>query len=442
MLELLCNELKLVLCIVAISLILIIRDIIGVNVSDFVLTGICALSMMTLKYEKMVYYIFFLFPIMCGAPGYIITIAYLLLVLKGPKLKSKQIVPLIIVALLEVINESFNNIEGLYTGMLSFLSFTAIFFYFLDERESLFSVRKCLIYYGLGATLTFIVIYSNMFIEYGLDAILTGMLRSGALGVADNDITKMQGHLAMNANTIAYLSVSVVTIFYVMLSQNIKDIKNKWLFIVIIIVSLVAGLLSFSRTFVGVVFFFAILFIFLAKGKEKIKLIVILATLSIVVVVFCSDILLNMYDTFLGRMEDSNMDTAGGRTILFQLYNKAWLGDISYIIFGAGVVSYWKTLHVYNAIHNGLQQIWVCLGIIGFLTYIVRISTYLYRCYIKKNVIIYLPFFATLLIDQSIQFLNPYPLVLILLATLQLPKMTTKIGRSGFFLQTNIASNN
>lgn len=426
MLELLRNELKLVLCIVAISLILIIRDIIGVNVSDLVLTGICALSMMTLKYEKMVYYIFFLFPIMCGAPGYIITIAYLLLVLKGPKLKSKQIVPLIIVALLEVINESFNNIEGLYTGMLSFLSFTAIFFYFLDERESLFSVRKCLIYYGLGATLTFIVIYSNMFIEYGLDAILTGMLRSGALGVADNDITKMQGHLAMNANTIAYLSVSVVTIFYVMLSQNIKYIKNKWLFIVIIIVSLVAGLLSFSRTFVGVVFFFAILFIFLAKGKEKIKLIVILATLSIVVVVFCSDILLNMYDTFLGRMEDSNMDTAGGRTVLFQLYNKAWLGDISYIIFGAGVVSYWKTLHVYNAIHNGLQQIWVCLGIIGFLTYIVRISTYLYRCYIKKNVIIYLPFFATLLIDQSIQFLAPYPLVLILLATLQMPKMATK----------------
>lgn len=425
MLELLRNELKLVLCIVAISLILIIRDIIGVNVSDFVLTGICALSMMTLKYEKMVYYIFFLFPIMCGAPGYIITIAYLLLVLKGPKLKSKQIVPLIIVALLEVVNESFNNTEGLYTGILSFLSFTAIFFYFLDERESLFSVRKCLIYYGLGATLTFIVIYSNMFIEYGLDAILSGMLRSGALGVADNDVTKMQGHLAMNANTIAYLSVSVVTIFYVMLSQNIKDIKNKRLFIVIIIVSLVAGLLSFSRTFVGVVFFFAILFIFLAKGREKIKLIVALATLSIVVVVFCSDILFNMYDTFLGRMEESNMDTAGGRTFLFHQYNKAWLGDISYIIFGAGVVSYWDTLHVYNAIHNGLQQIWVCLGIIGFLTYIVSISTYLYRCYIKENIILYLPFFATLLFNQSLQFLAPYPLVLILLATLQMPKMTT-----------------
>lgn len=426
MLELLRNDYKLVLCLVAISLLLIIRDIIGVNISDFLLTGICALSMIVLKYEKMVYYIFFLFPIMCGVPGYIITIAYLLLVLKGPKLKSKQIVPLIIVALLEVVNESFNNTEGLYTGMLSFLSFTAIFFYFLDERENLFSVRKSLMYYGLGTTLTFIVIYCNMFIEYGLDAILTGMLRSGALGVVDNDVTKMQGHLAMNANTIAYLSVSVVTIFSVMLSKYICGHRTKLLYITIIIVSLVAGLLSFSRTYIGVIFIFAIMFISLTKGRRKIVIIEVLTLLSIVVVVFCSDILLNMYDTFLGRMEDSNMDTAGGRTVLFQLYNKAWLGDISYIIFGAGVVSYWKTLHVYNAIHNGLQQIWVCLGIIGFLTYIVRISTYLYRCYIKKNVIIYLPFFATLLIDQSIQFLAPYPLVLILLATLQMPKMATK----------------
>lgn len=426
MLELLRNDYKLVLCLVAISLLLIIRDIIGVNISDFLLTGICALSMIVLKYEKMVYYIFFLFPIMCGVPGYIITIAYLLLVLKGPKLKSKQIVPLIIVALLEVVNESFNNTEGLYTGMLSFLSFTAIFFYFLDERENLFSVRKCLIYYGLGATLTFIVIYSNMFIEYGLDAILSGMLRSGALGVVDNDVTKMQGHLAMNANTIAYLSVSVITIFSVLLIHNNMTNKIKCFYASIIIVCLVAGLLSFSRTFIYVLALFTALLILFTKGKQKIRIVGGLLVLSVVVVLFCSDILLNMYDTFLGRMEDSNMATAGGRTVLFQLYNKAWLENISYIIFGAGVVSYWKTLHVYNAIHNGLQQIWVCLGIIGFLTYIVRISTYLYRSYVRKNIIIYLPFIATLLIDQSIQFLSPYPLVLILLATLQMPKVATK----------------
>lgn len=147
--------------------------------------------------------------------------------------------------------------------------------------------------------------------------------------------------------------------------------------------------------------------------------------LGIIVAILCSDVLFNMYDTFLGRMEDSNMATAGGRTVLFELYNKAWLKDISYVVFGAGVVSYWETLNVYNAIHNGLQQIWVCLGVIGFLTYVMRVYIYLYRCYVK-NIILYLPFFMTLLIDQSIQFLAPYPLVLILLATLQMPRMVNK----------------
>ena len=417
------GEAKLVLCIVVTSLLFIIRDVMGVNVSDFILTGICALSMMILKYEKMVCYIFFLFPIMCGAPGYIMTIAYFLLLLKGPKLKSKQVVPLIIVALLEVVNESFSNIDGLYTGIMSFLSFTAIFFYFLNEREKLFSVRKCLLYYGLGATLTFIIIYGNMFMEYGLEAILSGMLRSGALGVVDNDVTKMQGHIAMNANSIAYLSVSVVTIFSVMLSKYITDRRTQLLYITIIIVGLMAGLLSFSRTYIGVIFLFAIMFISLIKGRMKIIIIEFIALLCTFAIFFCSDILLNIFNSFLGRMEESNMATAGGRTVLFQLYNKAWLEDISYIIFGAGVVSYWDKLNIYNAIHNGLQQIWVCLGIVGFFTYTVRISMYLYRCCAKKNIIICLPFFVTLLMDQSIQFLSPYPLVLILLATLQMPRM-------------------
>lgn len=416
---------RLLLCISMLMLMLALRDIAGIEFFDKLVIVASIVSMMCLKYENVVYFTFFIFPIMCGVPGYLITFAYIILVFKGPKLRSSQIVPLIIVALLEIVNESFRGIEGLYMGMLSFLSFTAVFFYFLNERERMCSVKKCLTYYGLGTVFTFVVIYSNMFIEYGLDAILSGMLRDGALGAVDNDMAKMRGHLAMNANTIAYLSISVITIFSVLLIQNNMTNKIKCFYASIIIVCLVAGLLSFSRTFIYVLALFIALLILFTKGKQKIQIVGGLLVLSVVVVLFCSDILLNMYDTFLGRMEDSNMATAGGRTVLFQLYNKAWLGDDFYMIFGAGVVSYRDTLHVFNAIHNGLQQIWVCLGIIGFFTYILRVSIYLYRCYCEK-IILYLPFFATLLIDQSIQFLSPYPLVLILLATLQMPKMADK----------------
>lgn len=164
---------RLLLCISMLMLMLALRDIAGIEFFDNLVIVASIVSMMCLKYENVVYFTFFIFPIMCGVPGYLITFAYIILVFKGPKLRRSQIVPLIIVALLEIVNESFREIEGLYMGMLSFLSFTAVFFYFLNERERMCSVKKCLTYYGLGTVFTFVVIYSNMFIEYGLDAILT-----------------------------------------------------------------------------------------------------------------------------------------------------------------------------------------------------------------------------------------------------------------------------
>lgn len=124
---------KLMFCIGIIMLMLVVRDIVGIEIFDKLVVVVTIISMLCLNYEKLVYLVFFMFPLMCGVPGYLMTFAYIILVFKGPKLRSQQIVPLVIVALLEVINESFRNVDGLYVGILSFLSFTAIFFYFLDE---------------------------------------------------------------------------------------------------------------------------------------------------------------------------------------------------------------------------------------------------------------------------------------------------------------------
>lgn len=420
MLELLRKDLKLVSCIVIITLLLIARDIMGITVSDIVVTVACASSMAVLKYEKMVYLIFFMFPIMCGVPGYIITIAYLLLLIKGPCLTSRQIVPLIIVIFLEIINELFRDVSGLYTGMLSFLSFTAVFFYFLDERRNLYSVQKSLIAYGIGTSLVFIVIYINMFQQYGIDAVLSGMLRSGALGVIDNDVEKMRGHLALNANTIAYMAISVVSMFSVLLETKSK---MKVIYMVITAICFVAGIFSFSRTYIAIILLF-VLFLFLkSKGTKKIKLGASLFFVGITILCIWGNVVDSIFNAFEGRMEEDNITTGSGRTILFALYNKAWFENLYYVLFGVGVVTYREVLNVYNAMHNGLQQIWVCLGIMGLLLYCLRIGSYLRNIYTSNSSILYIPFVVTLMLDQSIQFLNPYPLVLILLVTLQLPKI-------------------
>ena len=414
---------KLAFCMAAISLILIIRDIVGLGIPDMVVTAVFVISMAVLRYEEMVYLIFFIFPIMCGAPGYIISIAYILLLIKGPRLTARQFVPLLIVTVLEVINELLRNLPGLYTGMLSFLAFTAVFFYFLDERSTQYSVEKCLIAYGLGATFVFIVIYANMFLQYGAESMLSGMFRSGALGVVDNDMEKMRGHIALNANTIAYMATSVVSIFSVM-SIMLKEAPNKKLFYVIITcICLAAGVFSFSRTYVAVMLLLVFFLLFETRGKKKIKLAFLLLLICAVALYLFKDTLNSVFDVFEGRMEEDNIATGGGRTILFSLYNKAWEDNLFYVLFGVGTVSYREVLQVYNAMHSGLQQIWVCLGIIGFLLYAIRLVGYLKRVYTPKSSILYAPFIVTFIFDQSIQFLNPYPFVLILLATLQLPKI-------------------
>lgn len=420
MLDIIKKDFRLITCTGIMMLLLVARDILGVDISDIIVTVICILSMSCLKYAQMVNYIFFMFPIMCGVPGYIISTAYILLVIKGPRLKIRQIFPLLIIVILEIINESYRSIEGLHTGMLSFLSFTAIFFYFLDEDKSnKYSVRKSLIYYGLGTVFVFIVIYTNMFREYGITTILSGMLRSGALGVEGNDVTHMRGHLALNANTIAYMSISVVSIFSVM----IEKIQTKRIFYFsIIAVCLFSGILSFSRTFIAAAVLFYILLLLTTRGAKKIKLGTLFLIVAIAAMFFFGDTILTITDTFVGRAEESNFTTAGGRTVLFKLYNEAWLNDFKYILFGTGAVSYFPVLHIYNAMHCGLQQIWVCLGITGLLLYLIRGTIYLKRIYTGK-IILYLPFISTLFFDQSIQFLSPYPLVLILLATMQLPKI-------------------
>lgn len=415
MLELLWKDFKLKSCIAIIMLMLIARDIVGISVPDIVVTVIYAISMIVLKYEKMVYLIFFIFPIMCGVPGYIITIAYILLLVKGPRMKRKQLMPLLIVIFLEGINESFNNVSGLYTGILSFLSFTAVFFYFLDENKNLYSVRKCLIMYGIGTSFVFVVIYTNMFMQYGFEAVLSGMLRSGALGIVDNDITKMKGHLALNANTIAYMSISVVSIYSIML---IKQAKQKKLSILLILICLIAGIFSFSRTYLGVVALLSLLLFTTLHGRKRIKFVIFLGALCVILVYFWGDIIFSIIASFEGRMEEDSFATAGGRTELFSFYNDAWLKNIFYILFGAGAVSYWDTLHAPNAIHCGLQQLWICLGIIGFSCYTIRTVVYIRNEKTSNQFIMHIPFIVTLIMNQSLQLINPYPLILIMIPTL------------------------
>ena len=114
-----------------------------------------------------------------------------------------------------------------------------------------------------------------------------------------------------------------------------------------------------------------------------------------------------IYNSFLGRFEEDNFATAGGRTDLFKEYNDFMAQNPRYWLAGTGVVHYKEICNCSNSIHNGIQQIYVCHGIIGVLLFSFVIVGF-YKKYHKAKLIQYLPFIAVFIFDQSIQFLHPH----------------------------------
>ena len=379
------------------------------------LVGFLTISMSILHFKDLVPFVFFLMPLSCGIPGYTFLAIYLILIFKGPKLTKKQFYPFIGVVLIEFINEFFLCSASAQIAVISFLSFTSLFFYFLFLRQEYYNLKLCLLTFAIGTSFTFFVIFFNMINLYGIESILTGMLRSGALGIVDNDITKMEGHLALNANELAYFSVCVFSYLFICYQ---KIHRSKILIYFLMIMCLICGLLSFSRTFLLCIICSFILFVLCSNIKVSSKYIIFAIISFIVFILIFPEYVSEMFMSFSERGQDANMATAGGRTDLFSYYNKVWVERIDHIFLGAGVISYYPLLHGKNVIHNGLQQIWVCLGIIGLIIYVTSIITYIKTFITRRSVCLSIPFIVTFLFDQSIQFLCPYPLMFPLMVSL------------------------
>ena len=143
--------------------------------------------MLILPYNQLIYFVFFLMPLMCGLPGYMMLVAWLFLLIKGKHINPRQIIPLLIISALEMINENLGDASVL-TGTLSFLSFSAIFFYIVGlSKEINIDFKRCIFLFGCGVCFVFFVIYYNLFIQFDYDSILSGSLRGGALGGEDNE---------------------------------------------------------------------------------------------------------------------------------------------------------------------------------------------------------------------------------------------------------------
>lgn len=371
------------------------------NLPMIVIVGLISIAMLWLSYRDLIYYTIFLLPFTWHIPGYIILILYALLLIKGRNhgVNIWQIFPPLILALLEVFHLSMYEFSYSYEGVISICSFIALFFYllFLDKRDIQASYIVKLFCYGTIVSL--LLSYYLQIDSIGWDIVIEGGVRSGIIEESDG----YDEVFLLNANSAAYFAI---TAFACLMLGRDKLKLTKVEYIILLFTSLGCGLLSYSRTFIIVSCLVILLTLLVSKGNKKIYYFLSIAIVALLVFWIEGD---RLYDVYMHRFNEDNISTVGGRSVIFKKYNDFWLDNPRDVIFGIGVKYYSQYSGIVNSMHNGIQQVYVCFGIVGFIIYAMSIiKFYNSFCHRKTlSLIYYIPIIACFIFDQSIQFLNP-----------------------------------
>lgn len=394
-------------CLLMLCFLILARDIYGMGIPNISFAVIVAVAALILRLEKFKIFLFFLFPFTCGIPGYTMMVSIIALFIKSEnkkvRIRNLQIVPTLFIALLEFLNCVIHTGNIDISAYASFISFTAVFFFLLFDKSNYIQSRECLVAFIGGTVFVAVVIYYKMIAEFGLDMILIGNLR-GVMGDVAEEGT---GKLITNGNNMAYLSIITVSC----LLLGAKKLKMPlFLYYPIIVFSILFGMGTFSRTWLLVCGLLIV--VYLLHKKDFRTLFSLMFVFSVIILLFPS-ILDGFMNVMTGRMTGENIETAGGRTVIFNQYNKLWSQSILYILFGVSVTSYNSVLHLNFAMHNSIQQIYVCTGMVGLLLYFFLIVSLFKQKYKgNKSILNYLPFLAGSMFLLSIQFLRPYFLML------------------------------
>jgi hypothetical protein len=219
----------------------------------------------------------------------------------------------------------------------------------------------------------------------------------------------------VNPNGISYYTGIAFSCFIILLYQDYKETKLPWsinrtLYLIGLLVVLLGGLLSVSRTFVVVAVLATFIMFLHICNKQHWKLAVgIVIGTSILSIIFANT---ELGHTVLKRFViNKNLLTGSGRTDIFKNYLQYQLSHINILLFGTGALPYYQMRgNFLNSMHNMVQQLFFCYGLFGgafFLYALFKPIGVMIKDKIKINVPYSLPFITIVLCAQTTQFLLP-----------------------------------
>ncbi len=395
------NRRILIAGIVMFCLFVIIRDIMHIGYSKYILVALAGAVAVFLNYSNLISFISFLIPLSCGIPGnYIFMILAILYVLKTPTLSKYHLIFSSIFIgqeiLFGLLFSGSDIVELIAYCIKVFLTFGIIF----DQKDN--RCNEHLIAFVLGATFLLVMVFSitTQLVEF--EYIISGEFRLGE--------TKVPGmrtiQFGTNANTIGFYSLLSISVCLILMKLT-KGLK--WLYIPSIALNLFIGLLTVSRSYIVFLALVVVLFLFSGfnpSGKSFFTLI-----LALVLVAFFVGYLAENTTIFEGyetRFKDSTTQSGGGRTDIMKNYFDWQSSNSLYLLFGVGALNHVK-LSGFGSPHNGFQQVMVSYGLFGFVIMISALimAMTLFTSDKKIPKVAYIPFISTILFLQTVQLLMP-----------------------------------
>lgn len=396
------NNIFIVLMII-LAIMLFLRDIFSIEINRFFFVGYIVISFMLLSIENLVSFFFFLIPLFCGLPGnFIYPVFIIIFVYKTKRINISTLAIFAVFALLELFASMFvQNLN--FIDLVSYLSCFLIFLLIL-MNDDLTNSKKVLLSFFVGLLLFSIICFVSTIKNAPpnwLELFSKGWFRFG------DTVNEDSMHIRANANDLGMYEMLGISCGFYFLNQKFK---HKLLIISGMFFMLILGILSMSRTFFLSLVIFMILYFLISAKKLKTKLFFVVG----IFVMFLFGISLigkypEIYEGLLTRFSDDTIATGGDRISIFNMYSEAFFSNGRVMILGSGVVGYKSVMGIEYAMHNMIQQIFVCYGFVGgvILTCII-VRRFVYKFKESKSITWLPAIVAILFCYQANQFINPW----------------------------------
>lgn len=382
-------------------ILLICRDLIGVNYNKFLLIVVCSFFMLIANYKDLIYLLIFTIPFLCGIPGtYIFLIGLLVYILKYNNFSLYVLEVILYISSIEIfsmIRYSIYDIT-LFTQYIVYLSIM----FFLVYSELSIDYEKVIKIFIFGLFVVSFIILVKSLIEAPsnwLYLFSKGWYRLGD-EYKNNSLNNML--ISLNANNLALFCIKGIFLTLILFEKN--NFRNKY-FLIIISYFVLIGFLTQSRTFLIVLFLCGLLYFICNIKNFKILILLLFFIAFIGIMIGKSPEIITGITT---RLSDSTLKTAGGRTGIIIKNFEYWTKNIWNILFGTGIIGYKEISEKAGQIHNGFLQILFSYGVIGFNIFLFTMLKPIIELSKQRiKFVYYIPIISIFIFIQTIQFLNP-----------------------------------